>query len=416
LRFHENILKEKKMNLSRPEAPMRKLMGPGPLDIHPRVYKALASPVIGHMDPAYLEVIERIGELLKGVFGTSNEVTNAVPGTGTSGMEACISNIVEPGDPVLVCICGYFGDRLRQMAERQQAKVSLIEAEWGKAVDPQVVEETIRKHPAKVIALVHAETSTGVLQPMDEIADIARRSGAMILLDVVTSLGGIKLDLDSLGVDIAYGCSQKCVGSPPGLSPVTFSERAMEAVRARKTPVSNWYLDIDLLSRYWGQEKMYHHTSSSTLNYALLEALLLIHEEGMDARFARHIKNHQALVAGIEGLGLKMLVEEPFRLPTLNTIVIPEGVDDAKLRGYLLNRYNLEIGGGLGAFKGKIWRVGLMGYSSSAQNVIFFISALSRALTVQGFNTDLSGGLEAAMVVIDDGQMERERKLRLVRK
>jgi len=404
------------MNLSRPEAPMRKLMGPGPLDIHPRVYKALASPVIGHMDPAYLDVIERIGELLKGVFGTKNEVTNAVPGTGTSGMEACIANVLEPGDPVLVCVSGYFGDRLRQMAERQQARVSVIETEWGKPVDPRIVEEMITKHPAKVIALVHAETSTGVLQPMEDIAAIAKRSDAMILLDVVTSLGGIALDLDNLGVDIAYGCSQKCVGSPPGLSPVTFSERAMDVVRTRKTPVSNWYLDIELLSRYWGKEKVYHHTSSSTLNYALLEALLLIHEEGIEARCARHIKNHRALVAGIEGLGLTMLVEPPFRLPTLNTIVIPDGVDDAKLRGYLLDRYNLEIGGGLGALKGRIWRVGLMGYSSSAQNVIFFISALSRALAIQGFTTDLSGGLEAAMAVIDDGQMEKERTLRLVRK
>ncbi|HDR16724.1 MAG TPA: alanine--glyoxylate aminotransferase family protein [Desulfobacteraceae bacterium] len=391
-------------------------MGPGPLDIHPRVYKALASPVIGHMDPAYLDVIERIGELLKGVFGTKNEVTNAVPGTGTSGMEACIANVLEPGDPVLVCVSGYFGDRLRQMAERQQARVSVIETEWGKPVDPRIVEEMITKHPAKVIALVHAETSTGVLQPMEDIAAIAKRSDAMILLDVVTSLGGIALDLDNLGVDIAYGCSQKCVGSPPGLSPVTFSERAMDVVRTRKTPVSNWYLDIELLSRYWGKEKVYHHTSSSTLNYALLEALLLIHEEGIEARCARHIKNHRALVAGIEGLGLTMLVEPPFRLPTLNTIVIPDGVDDAKLRGYLLDRYNLEIGGGLGALKGRIWRVGLMGYSSSAQNVIFFISALSRALAIQGFTTDLSGGLEAAMAVIDDGQMEKERTLRLVRK
>jgi len=368
------------------------------------------------MDPAYLDVIERIGELLKGVFGTKNEVTNAVPGTGTSGMEACIANVLEPGDPVLVCVSGYFGDRLRQMAERQQARVSVIETEWGKPVDPRIVEEMITKHPAKVIALVHAETSTGVLQPMEDIAAIAKRSDAMILLDVVTSLGGIALDLDNLGVDIAYGCSQKCVGSPPGLSPVTFSERAMDVVRTRKTPVSNWYLDIELLSRYWGKEKVYHHTSSSTLNYALLEALLLIHEEGIEARCARHIKNHRALVAGIEGLGLTMLVEPPFRLPTLNTIVIPDGVDDAKLRGYLLDRYNLEIGGGLGALKGRIWRVGLMGYSSSAQNVIFFISALSRALAIQGFTTDLSGGLEAAMAVIDDGQMEKERTLRLVRK
>jgi alanine-glyoxylate transaminase / serine-glyoxylate transaminase / serine-pyruvate transaminase len=404
------------MNLSLPEAPMRKLMGPGPLDVHPRVYKALASPVIGHMDPAYLSTIDRIGELLRDVFGTENQVTNAVPGTGTAGMEACISNILEPGDRILVCVNGYFGDRLRQMAERQEAAVTVIQEQWGKPIDPQRVEEAINKRPVKVIAMVHAETSTGVLQPMEEIAAIAKRSGAMILLDVVTSLGGLALPLDLWGVDMAYGCSQKCVGSPPGLSPVTFSERAMDAVRNRKTPVRNWYLDMSILSRYWGKEKAYHHTSSSTLNYALLEALLLIHEEGIAARCERHIKNHKALVAGIEGLGLAMLVEPPFRLPTLNTVVIPEGIDDLKLRGYLLERYNLEIGGGLGDLKGGIWRVGLMGYSSSAQNVIFFISALSRALAVQGFKTNLAGGLEAAMAVIDDHRIEDEPKLKLVRK
>lgn len=405
------------MDLSRPEAPMRKLMGPGPLDIHPRVYKALASPVISHLDPAYLPVIGRIGELLKGLFGTGNEVTNAVPGTGTSGMEACISNILEPGDPVMICMNGFFSDRLRQMAERHEAEITVIKEQWGKPIDPQMVEEAIRKRPVKVIALVHAETSTGVLQPMEDIAAIAERNGAMILLDVVTSLGGLELDLDRLGIDMAYGCSQKCVGSPPGLSPVTFSDRAMDVVRSRRTPVRNWYLDMDLLSRYWSpDEKVYHHTSSSTLNYALLEALLLIGEEGIRTRSARHLKNHQALVAGVEALGLTMLVEPRFRLPTLNAILIPEGVDDVKLRNYLVECYNLEIGGGLGELKGKIWRVGLMGYSSSAQNVIFFISALSRALAVQGFKTNLAEGLEAAMEIIDDREIDKEPALRLVRR
>ena len=332
-------------------------------------------------------------------------------------MEACISNILEPGDPVMICINGFFGDRLRQMAERQEAEITVLKEQWGKPMDPQMVEDAIRKRPVKVIALVHAETSTGVLQPMDDIAAIAKRYGAMILLDVVTSLGGMELDLDSLGVDMAYGCSQKCVGSPPGLSPVTFSDRAMDIIRTRRTPVRNWYLDMDLLSRYWSpDEKVYHHTSSSTLNYALLEALLLIHEEGIGTRSARHLKNHQALVAGVEALGLTMLVESRFRLPTLNAIVIPEGIDDMKLRNYLIECYNLEIGGGLGELKGKIWRVGLMGYSSSAQNVIFFISALSRALAVQGFKTNLAEGLEAAMEVIDDREIEKERALRLVRR
>ncbi len=404
------------MALERIEAPTRKLMGPGPLDIHPRVYKALASPVIGHLDPAYIEVVERVGELLKGVFGTRNDVTNAVPGTGTSGMETCVTNILEPGDSALICVNGYFGDRMRMMAERQEARVSVLNEKWGKPIDPQKVEDAVKKRRPKVIGLVHAETSTGVLQPLEEIARIARRFDSMILLDVVTSLGGIELGLDRLGIDIAYGCTQKCVGAPPGLAPVTFSERAMKVVRGRKSRLRSFYLDIDLLDRYWGGEKSYHHTSSSPLNYALQEALLQIHEEGMAARHERHVRNHKALVAGVEGLGLKILVDEPYRLPTLNAIVIPDGVDDVELRKHLLERHNLEIGGGIGELAGKIWRVGLMGYSSSTQNVIFFISALSRALALQGFNTNISEGIQAAVATADGKRIERERRLRLVSK
>ena len=390
------------MNIDRPEAPLRKLMGPGPLDIHPRVYKALTSPVIGHMDPSYLHILDRIGEELREIFATGNSVTNAVPGTGTAGMEACVSNMLEPGNRILVCVHGYFGDRIGQMAERQGAEVTVLEGEWGKPTDPQRVEEELKRRHYDLISLVHAETSTGVLQPMAEIVRLARAYDVRVLLDVVTSLGGIELKIDEWGVDAAYGCSQKCVGCPPGLSPVTFSETAMEFVKKRTHPVRNWYLDMSLLERYWGPERMYHHTSSSTLNYALLEALLLIKEEGLQNRYARHIKNHRALVAGVEALGLSMLVAPAHRLPTLNTVVIPEGIDDVRLRGYLLDRYNLEIGGGLGALKGKVWRVGLMGYGSSSESVIFFVSTLSRALAVQGFKTDLSSGLEAAMATLDE--------------
>jgi alanine-glyoxylate transaminase/serine-glyoxylate transaminase/serine-pyruvate transaminase len=376
-------------------------MGPGPLDIHPRVYQALTSPVIGHLDPAYLNTLDHIGELLRNTFATSNRVTHATPGTGTSGMEACVANLVEPGDAVLVCVHGYFGDRIRQMVERQEAEPTVLESEWGMPADPERVKAELDKRAYKVIGLVHAETSTGVLQPMEEIARLAKEYGVMILLDTVTSLGGIEIKADDWGVDAAYSCSQKCIGAPPGLAPVTFSDRAIESLKHRKHPVRSWYLDIELLSKYWGSERMYHHTSSSTLNYALLEALELIDEEGLQNRFARHLKNHKALVAGVEAMGLEMLVKPEYRLPTLNTVRIPDGVDDLKVRGYLLKKFNLEIGGGLGALGGKVWRVGLMGYSSSAENVLFFLSALSHALDVQGVKTELPSGIAAAMAVLD---------------
>lgn len=386
---------------NRPKAPLRKLMGPGPLDIHPRVYQALTSPIIGYLDPAYLKILDQVGDQLRKVFQTRNRVTNAAPGTGTSGMEACVANLIEPGDKILVCVHGYFGDRLRQMVERQGAQIMLIEEEWGKPTDPQRVEAALKADAYKVITLVHAETSTGVLQPMDDIVKLAEKYGVMILLDTVTSLGGIEVKMDEWGLDAAYSCSQKCIGCPPGLSPVSFSDRAVEAVKNRKQPVSSWYLDITLLEKYWGSDRVYHHTSSSTLNYALLEALQLIDEEGLQNRFDRHLENHRALVAGIEAMGLEMYVRPEYRLPTLNAVKIPEGVDDVKVRSYLLETFNLEIGGGLGALKGKVWRVGLMGYSSSAENVLFFLSAISRALVIQGYKTDLATGINAAMTELN---------------
>lgn len=389
------------LNLQRQEAPLRRLMGPGPLDVHPRVYKALSSPVIGYLDPVYLKVLDRIGELLPPVFGTQNRLTNAMPGTGSSGMEACIANLIEPGDRVLISVNGFFGDRIRQMAERQAAEITVIETEWGKPVDPERVEAELKKKSYKLIALVHAETSTGVLQPVDDIARLAKEYDAMIMLDTVSSLGGIEIKVDEWGIDACFSCSQKCIGCAAGLSPITFSDRAVEVVKNRKSPVSSWYLDISLIEKYWGTERVYHHTSSSTLNYALLEALLLIHEEGLENRVARHLKNHKALVAGVEALGLKMLVSPQYRLPTLNTVLIPEGVDDIKLRRYLLEKFKLDIGGGFGRLKGKVWRVGLMGYSSSADNVLFFIPAISRALALQGFKTDLAAGLDAVLSELD---------------
>jgi alanine-glyoxylate transaminase/serine-glyoxylate transaminase/serine-pyruvate transaminase len=384
------------MSSQRPEAPLRTLMGPGPLDIHPRVYRALASPVIGHLDPAYMVAMDRIRELLRIVFQTNNQLTHASPGTGTSGMETCVANLIEPGDRVLSCVHGYFGDRIRQMAERQDAEITVIEGEWGKPTDPQRIEDELKKGGYKVLTIVHAETSTGVLQPMEDVVRLAREHEAMILLDCVTSLGGVEVKIDDWGIDAAYSCSQKCIGSPPGLAPITFSPRAVETIKKRKHKARSWYLDALLLDKYWS-DRVYHHTSSSTLNYGLLEALLLIEEEGLQNRLARHLRNHKALVAGVEAMGLEMFVAPEYRLPSLNTIKIPNGIDDAEVRGYLLETFNLEIGGGLGAIKGKAWRVGLMGYSSSPERILFFLSCISQALAARGVSTDLKSGLSAAM-------------------
>ena len=386
--------------MDRPEAPQRTLMGPGPLDLHPRVYRALLTPVIGHLDPAYMKTLDAIREGLRTVFDTKNALTQATPGTGTSGMEFCVANLLGPGDRALVCVQGYFGDRIRQMAERQEADITLIESEWGRPTDAERVEKALKAGPFKVMTLVHAETSTGVLQPMDEIAKLAKEHGVMMLLDTVTSLGGVEVKVDAWGVDAAYSCSQKCIGSPPGLAPVTLSPRAVESITKRKHPVRSWYLDALLLDTYW-TGKGYHHTSSSTLNYALLEALLLVEEEGLSNRVRRHLLNHHALVAGVEAMGLQMLVAPEHRLPSLNTIRIPESVDDAELRGYLLETFNLEIGGGLGALKGKVWRVGLMGYNSSPEKILFVLSCLSSGLAAQNVKMDLPAGLAAAMAKLE---------------
>lgn len=394
------------MTSRRAEAPMRILMGPGPLDIHPRVYRALLSPVIGHLDPAYLAALDGIREGLRGVFRTSNPLTHAAPGTGTAGMETCVANLLEPGDRALVCVHGYFGDRIRQMVERQGAEATVLKGEWGKPTDPDLVGRALREADYKLLTLVHAETSTGVLQPMDEIARLAKERGVMVLLDTVTSLGGVDVRIDDWGIDAAYSCSQKCIGSPPGLSPVTFSDRAVVAMKARRHPPRSWYLDAQLLDGYWSG-RVYHHTSSSTLNYGLLEALALIEEEGLGRRIARHLENHRALVSGVEAMGLSMLVAPEHRLPSLNAIRVPEGVDDAQVRAFLLSTFNLEIGGGLGALKGRIWRVGLMGYASSAERILFFLTSLSQALSAQGFSADIRAALRAAMESLEGAALPK---------
>ena len=381
--------------------PERILLGPGPSMVHPRVLRAMAHPLLGHLDPQFIALMNEVQDLLRYVFQTENQMTLPVSGTGSASMESTVANLLEPGDSILIGVNGYFGERLCDMAGRYGAEVRRLERPWGDVFDPDEIDAALRQKPAKVVALVHAETSTGVLQPMAEIIRLAKEHDVMILLDAVTSLGGVELKADEWGLDAVYSCSQKCIGAPSGLAPVTFSERAIKAAKSRKHPIRSWYLDITLLDQYWGSSKVYHHTSSSTLNYALLEALRLIEEEGLQNRFERHLRNHRALVAGVEAMGLKMLVKPEHRLPTLNTIRVPDGVDEAKVRGYLLQTLNLEIGAGLGALKGQVWRVGLMGYSSSAENVLFFLSAMSRALAVQGCKTDLSAGLEAAMSLLN---------------
>jgi alanine-glyoxylate transaminase/serine-glyoxylate transaminase/serine-pyruvate transaminase len=335
--------------------------------------------------------------LLRPIFGTKNEWTLPVPGTGSAGMEAAFANLVEPGDKVLVCVNGYFGDRMTQVVERMGANLQILSGPWGQPFDPALIEKELKSFRPRVLALVHAETSTGVLQPMEELSRILKNySETYFLVDAVTSLGGHPVKVDDWGIDACYSGTQKCLGSPPGLAPITFSPRAVEKINKRSKKVQSFYLDMSVLGKYWGKEQTYHHTAPVSMNYALLESLRIIHEEGLENRFERHRRNHLGFVRGIEAMGLKMLVAEPYRLWSLNTVVIPQGIDDGKVRKKLLEEYNLEIGGGLGSLKGKVWRVGLMGYSSSESNAIFFLTALEQALREQGFEVPRGAGATAA--------------------
>jgi alanine-glyoxylate transaminase/serine-glyoxylate transaminase/serine-pyruvate transaminase len=357
----------------------------------------MAKPLLGHLDPEFIKIMHNIQELLRPIFGTKNEWTLPISGTGSAGMEAAFVNLVEPGDKVLVCVNGYFGDRMAQVAERVTTNLRVLPGAWGAPFDPAVIEKELKSFQPRVLALVHAETSTGVLQPMEELVKILKKyPDTYLLVDAVTSLGGHPVRVDDWGVDACYSGSQKCLGSPPGLAPITFSPRAVEKINKRSQKVQSFYLDMSVLGKYWGKEQTYHHTAPISMNYALLESLRIIHEEGLDNRFERHRRNHLGLVRGIEAMGLKMLVAEPFRLWSLNTVMIPEGIDDLKVRKKLLQEYNLEIGGGLGDLKGKIWRVGLMGYSSSETNAIFFLTALEQALREQGFEVPRGAGATAA--------------------
>jgi alanine-glyoxylate transaminase/serine-glyoxylate transaminase/serine-pyruvate transaminase len=331
------------------------------------------------------------------VFGTKNPLTFPISGTGSAGMEAAFVNVIEPGDRVLVCTQGYFGERMAQVAERCGAHLRTLSVPWGEAFAPEAIQKEIRSYQPKILALVHAETSTGVLQPLEELASLLKDfPDTLLLVDTVTSLGGHPMKVDDWGIDICYSGSQKCLSCPPGLAPITFSPKAADKIKKRSRKVQSFYLDMDLLGKYWGSERTYHHTAPISMNYALLEALRILNEEGLPSRYERHRRNHQALVQGIEAMGLSMFVPEPNRVWSLNTICIPPGIDDAALRKNLLEEYNLEISSGLGALRGKIWRVGLMGYGSSETHVLFFLAALEQALRDQGFCVPGGAGAAAA--------------------
>jgi alanine-glyoxylate transaminase/serine-glyoxylate transaminase/serine-pyruvate transaminase len=373
----------------------RVLMGPGPSNVPARVLQAMSAPCIGHLDPCFLEIMDETQRLLRFLFQTDNSLTIPVSGTGSAGMETAITNMVERGDMVAVCVSGVFGTRMCDIVQRVGGELIRVDGEWGRAIDPGAVRKALQGKNPKVMAVVHGETSTGACQPIADLKKVAQEIGALFLVDCVTSLGGMDVGLDKLGIDIAYSATQKCISCPPGLAPISFSPEADKVLENRKTPVLSWYLDMTMVKSYWGKERKYHHTAPINMIYALREALRLVAEEGLEARFARHRLNHLALVAGVEAMGLSMLVPEGERLPMLNAIRIPEGADDLKVRRGLLNGFGIEIGGGLGELAGKIWRVGLMGHTSCQKTVFIFLSALEAILKGQGVKVR-PGALEAA--------------------
>ena len=376
----------------------RVLLGPGPSEANARVLKAMTTPMLGYLDPEFVEIMDDTVALLRRVFGTKNNLTLPVSGTGTAGMEAALANLIEPGDSVVIGVCGYFGARIADIAARCGANVTTVEAEWGKHIPTEKIANAVAQvSNPKLVALVHGETSTGILQPLTEAVEIAHENGALFLADCVTSLGGQPVNLDARRIDVAYSCTQKCLACPPGLSPISFSERAVEVIRKRKTPIQSFYLDMTLLENYWHAEKRgYHHTVSMSLIYALREGLRVILEEGLAARYERHERNARALLAGAEAIGLQPAAAEGYRAPMLTTLRIPDGIDDATIRGRLITDYGIEIGGGLGIFAGKAWRVGLMGDSSNERNVMLFLNALEKLLIEGGHGVKPGTAVQAA--------------------
>jgi alanine-glyoxylate transaminase/serine-glyoxylate transaminase/serine-pyruvate transaminase len=360
--------------------PVRILMGPGPSEVHPRILRAMATPLLGHLDPHFLVIMDEISTMLRQVFRTENELTFAISATGSAGMETCFVNLLEPGEEAMVCVNGVFGNRMCDIVQRCGARLIRVDAPWGSPIDPQELKQALAECRPKLVAIVHAETSTGVLQPLEEISRIVHDSGALFLVDAVTSLSGTDLRVDQWEIDAVYSGTQKCLGAPPGLSPISFSARAVEATEKRKSKVQSWYLDLSMVSKYWGEERVYHHTAPISSLYALHESLRIILEEGLEARFARHKRNYELLRTGLEKLGFEYLVAPEYRLPMLNAVKIPAGLEDAPTRKKLLEGYDIEIGAGLGELAGKLWRIGLMGYSSSENNVNLLISAIGKIM------------------------------------
>jgi alanine-glyoxylate transaminase/serine-glyoxylate transaminase/serine-pyruvate transaminase len=346
----------------------------------PLVLQALSQPLVGHLDPEFLRVMGQVQGMLQLVFDTENELTLAVPGTGTAAMETAVASVVEKGRSILVCVKGYFGNRIAEMAKLYQGDLAVLSKPMGEIFDPDEIKKQLKKKPAQIVAIIQAETSSGVLQPLKEISKIVHTQGGILLVDAVTSLGGVPVGVDKNEIDICYSCSQKCLGCPPGISPITYSSAALELIQKRKDPIANWYLDINKLSKYWGVDHVYHHTASSSLVYGLAESLRIILDEGLNTRYQRHLQNARLLWQGLEEQGLSLLASEADRLPTLTTVRIPEGLDDLTIRRQLLNEFNIEIGGGLDELNGKIWRIGLMGYSSRSENILLLLDAFKKIL------------------------------------
>lgn len=382
--------------------PSRLLLGPGPANVEPRVLRAMAAPALGHLDPAFLQMVDETCAMLRQVFRTENRVTMPISGTGTSAMEAVLVNLLEPGDEILIGVMGYFGQRLAEIATRTGARVRVVQAEFGTPLQPEQFEAELRRQPAKVVAFVHAETSTGVVQDPRPIAELAHGYGALVVADTVTSLGNVPLEIDAWGIDAAYSCSQKGLGAPAGMGPLTFGPRAVAAIRRRRTPVPSFYLDINLLAGYLlgeGGSRSYHHTASSSLYYALREALRIVLEEGLEQRWARVRRMHEAFVAGVTAMGLEMLVSPAHRLYPLNTVRVPAGVEAAAVQRRLLEM-DIEVAGGFGPLAGKIWRIGVMGYNARPQNVYTFLAAFELALREQGFPVPAGAGVAAAAAAL----------------
>jgi alanine-glyoxylate transaminase/serine-glyoxylate transaminase/serine-pyruvate transaminase len=378
----------------------RVLLGPGPSNVHPRVLKALATPLVGHLDPEFLRLMEETKDLLRFVFQTKNMHTLPISGTGSAGMETCLVNLLEPEDEVVVGVNGVFGSRMVDIVERCGATPIVMETQWGRVFTPEDVQAALKRcRRPKMVAVVHAETSTGAWQPLEELSPLVHRAGALFVVDAVTSLGGCPLQVDAWGIDACYSGTQKCLSCPPGLAPLTFSPAAQDVLRNRKTKVQSWYLDLTMIEKYWGEERVYHHTAPISMNYALREALRLVYEEGLEARFRRHQRNHLALAAGLAAMGLSLAAQEGYRLWTLNSVTIPDGVDDAAVRRQLLEEYNIEVGAGLGPLRSKVWRVGLMGESSTRSNVFLILSALEEILRKQGYHCTSGAGVSAAQSV-----------------